>query len=221
MAHKYGKWISMEEEVVVKVKKVYTDEERLAIRKIWEQYKGQYKLTYIFFNYLRDYFIIPEDISNFRQKGNPEFVRFMTMTRDWIKEEKRYVRKATAANLSEEEIEKIHENNTKEFVLLLQDTLDRYRKSPDDFRQLSFGDITKLYQIIEKVNGDRERLEIQRNKLKLDAVKMFLPYQRLSLGDLLRKKDLILESLDRQIKIREDEQSHKLPSGPSGEGAAL
>ena len=210
----------MEEEikkdlVVVKEKYGLTIEKQKAVRAIWDKYKGELSPKQIFFTHLKDYFVVPEDGVIFKNK---EFFSFVSLVRDWKKEDRKYIARVTAENLSDEEIEKIGENNAKELVVLLQNTISQYQKKPEQFKQLSFGDISKLYQIIKQIQGASERLELQKSKLKLDAAKTFLPYTRMELSQLIWARDTINKSIDQLIKNQDEVQ---LPASPSREGGEL
>jgi len=190
-----------------------TLEKQKAVREIWDKYKGEFSPKYIFLTYLKDLFIVPED-GNIR--NNKEWFVFVKFIGLWKKEERNYIAKVSAENLSEEEIEKISETNAKELVVLLQNTIQRYQKKPEEFKKLSFGDISKLYQIIKQIQGAGERLELQRSKLKLEAAKTFLPYTRMSIPQLIHSRDLIVKSIDELIKNNES-QLHSSPSREGGE----
>lgn len=190
------------------------EERNLEIRKIWEQYKGQYAAGYIFKTYLKDFFNIDEKAS---LSGNVEFMKFVALIRLWKLEERRIQRKVGAENLTEEEMEKISDTNAKELTLLLQNTIADYKRAPEKFKQLAIGDISKLYQIIEKIQNDREKVEIQKNKLKLEAAKTFLPYTRMDRRSLLETRDLINEAIEQLVQL----DANQLLTGKPGEGAEL
>lgn len=182
-----------------------------SIREVWDKYKGEYSPKYIFLTYLKDYFDVPQDGVIFKNK---EWFRFSRLIGSFKKEEINYTKRITAANLSDEEIEEINETNAKELVVLLQNTITQYQKKPETFKKLSFGDISKLYQIIKQIQGASERLELQRNKLKLEAAKTFLPYTRMDMGQLTWAQNLINKGID-QLKKN---NAKKLPASESGEG---
>ena len=171
------------------------------IKKIWEQHKNQFSVRHIFKTYLKDYFQVPEDG---KTKGNPEFMRFISMVRDWRKQEERIQAKLTAENLSDEEIEAIAETNAKELTVLLQDIITAYRKNPERFKQLSFSDISKLYQIIEKIQHDQARLELQKKKLKSDENERYRlqRFERRTTAEIVESWNLMKKSFEREIERR-------------------
>jgi len=209
----------MEEEnkelVVPATKYGLTIEQQKAVREIWDKYKGELSPKQIFLQHLKDYFDVPEP-ENFEINGKP-FFNFARLVRCWKLEDENYVSKISAENLSVEEVEEINENNAKRLVVLLQNTITKYEKKPEQFNKLSFGDISKLYQIIQQINNATERIEIQRNKLKLDTAKTFLPYTRMSDSQLARSEELILKS----IKRLRDNNEVQLPASSPREGGKL
>ena len=187
-------------------------EQEVLAREIWDKYKGEYSPKYIFLNYMKDFFDVQGEGG--KLVTNTSWINFVSWLRIWKGEDQSYVAKVSAANLSDEEVEKINETNAKELVVLLQNTIAQYQKKPETFKKLSFGDISKLYQIIKQIQGASERLELQRNKLKLEAAKTFLPYTRMDMNQLEWAQKLINKGID-QLKKN---NAKKLPASESGEG---
>jgi len=201
------------EEIELGVRDGLVPSQEILAREIWDKYKGEFSPKYIFLNYMKDFFNVPADGIFVKNK---DWIHFVKWIKVWKLQDDSYVAKVTAANLSDDEVQKINETNAKELVVLLQNMIAQYQKKPETFKKLSFGDISKLYQIIKQIESVGERLELQKSKLKLDAAKTFLPYTRMSIPQLIHSRDLIVKSIDELIKNNES-QLHSSPSREGGE----
>ena len=199
-------------EVETGIKAGLTPEQEVLAREIWDKYKGEYSPKYIFLNYMKDFFDVQGEGG--KLVTNTSWINFIRWLRVWKNEDSSYVAKVSAANLSDEEVDEINDTNAKELVVLLQNTIAQYQKKPETFKKLSFGDISKLYQIIKQIQGASERLELQRNKLKLEAAKTFLPYTRMEMSQLIWAQNLINKGID-QLKKN---NAKELPSSEPSEG---
>ena len=200
--------------VEVKLKDGLTESQEVLAREVWDKYKGEYSPKYIFLNYMRDYFDVQGEGG--KLVTNTGWINFVKWIRTWKGEDSSYIAKVSAANLSDEEVEKINDTNAKELVVLLQNTIAQYQKKPETFKKLGFGDISKLYQIIKQIQGASERLELQRNKLKLEAAKTFLPYTRMDMNQLTWAQNLINKGIE-QLKKNNAKELYPSESGEGGE----
>ena len=114
----------MEEEIETEVKQGLTPAQEILAREVWDKYKGEFSPKYIFLNYMKDFFKVPEDG---KLVTNKDWANFVGWIRDWKKQDDSYVAKVSAASLSFEEVEEINENNAKELVVLLQNTIKKYK----------------------------------------------------------------------------------------------
>jgi len=95
-------------------------------------------------------------------------------------------------------------------ILILRDLIENYDGLEDPIRKaLTIGEVRRMYNAIQSLEEKMKMTEISRGKLKLEAVKTLLPYQRMSLPQILELKEKLNESFNRIIKLKSGE-----PVGP-------
>lgn len=181
-----------------------TQEKRDEVKNIWLKHKDEIKAREIYEKYLGAYFDLP----------NPaDWPVFVTMIRTWNQEIKKADRAREMESLDEEGIANIQLQNQRKMILLLRDLINDYETNPSKFKGI--GEISNFYKTIQQLEEQIKRTEIQKGKLKLEAVRTLLPYQRLTLPELLELKEKFNESFDRIIRLKSAPESSAKPVGPT------
>lgn len=181
------------------------------VRAVWEKHKDEeLRLSEVFQKYLGEHF----DVSYV--KGNSDWLVFMSWWSSWTKKERAAKKQEKAAEkmrgLSEEAIEEIQDSNRKKMIIMLSNLLEGYSKEGDVFKKtMSISEIRRLYKSIQDLEEKKKMTQIARGKLGLETVKILLPYQRMSLEQLLALKEKFNESFERILKLKSGE-----PAGPDG-----
>ena len=175
------------------------------IKKIWLENRASKKAGEIFVQLLGDYF--PEETKESNYKVTKGWLFFMRLAKKFKAEEADVNVSRDLKELSDEEIEDVQNTNRKRMILMLREVLKRYEGNPNRLAKIDIGELRRIYQTIQKLEGDKERTSIQRGKLGLETVKTLLPYQRLSLQQLGELKEKLNESFQRIIDLKSGESS--------------
>ena len=170
------------------------------IKKIWDSKKDEKKLHRIFMEDLGDFY----DVNHFDHKSK-EWLQFLQMAGEWIKDDKRDRMEHDLETLTEDGILKIQEDNRKRTVLMLREILNSYEKNPNKFKTISITEVRKWYKTIQSMEEAMKRTHISRGKLKLEAVRTLMPYNQLEKlpPDKLKKlKEQVNASFDRISQLR-------------------
>jgi len=186
---------------------VKTKEEE--VKKIWLEKRGEMKTGEIYKTFLGDYF----DTANW-SINNKDWLFFLSWIRDWqkkIKKEEQENRAEEAAKgLTDEEAEELQDKNRKKMIFILNELIMEYGETDSPIKKaFGIGEIRRMYNSIQSLEEKMKMTEISRGKLKLEAVKTLLPYQRMSLPQILELKEKLNESFDRIVKLKSGE-----PVGP-------
>jgi len=185
------------------------DEKKEEVKKIWLEHREKMSASQIYKQFLGDYF----DVANW-SNNNSDWLFFLIWVRDWKKaikaEEDEEKINGEMEKLTDEEIEMVQERNRKRMILILEDLINNYENFDDPIRKaLTIGEVRRMYNAIQTLEEKMKMTEISRGKLKLETVKTLLPYQRMSLPEILKLKEKLNESFDRIIKLKSGE-----PVGP-------
>ena len=184
-------------------------EKEKEVKKIWLEKKDAMSTSQLYKQFLGDYFNVAKWSIN-----DKDWLFFLIWVRDWKKaikkkEDEEKLEKRMKG-LTDEEIEVVQERNRKKMILILSGLIENYETLDDPIRKaLSIGEIRRMYNAIQSLEEKMKMTEISRGKLKLEAVKTLLPYQRMSLPDILKLKEKLNESFDRIVKLKSGE-----PVGP-------
>lgn len=185
------------------IKDVYKEEEK--IRKIWLEHINTIPLKRIFDNYLGIYFDVSIPHIPTKKQVNKDWLFFLNWDRKWKKEERKKQIERDLENMDDEAIEEMQDKNRKRMILLLKRMLDTHEFESKSGKLLNVGEIRRMYKALQSLEEVKKRTEISRGKLKLEAVKTLLPYQRMPLPELLALKEKLNESFDRIIKLKSGE----------------
>ena len=107
-----------------------------------------------------------------------------------------------------DEIDDVMLENRKKMIVVLNLMLKEFEIHPEKLRGSNINEINRIYKSIKSADDAIERTKVMKGKLGLDAVKTFiLPYQRMSLQEILRLKANLNASFERVIKLKSGEQS--------------
>ena len=175
------------------------------IKKIWLENRTSKKMGEIFVQLLGEYF--PEEIKESNYKVTKGWLFFMRLVKKLKAEVEDVNISRDLKELSDEDIEEVQNTNRKRMILMLREVLKRYEGNPNRLAKIDIGELRRIYQTIQKLEGDKERTSIQRGKLGLEAVRTLLPYQRLSIPQLEELKEKLNESFKRVIDVKKAEPS--------------
>ena len=159
-------------------------EKQEEVKNFWEKNKDTMTATDIFRNF-KDYFD-----TSFIQK-NPDWAFFIRWLSLWKRKEKKEVE----ATLTDEQVKDLQSENMKRSIVFLNNLLKEYEENPERLKFVKTGEVIRLLKAIESSEQAREKTKIEQNKLKLDTFKTFFPYQRLSINDLEKLKDEIINAI--------------------------
>lgn len=180
-------------------------EKQEAIKKIWLENKEEMKTSQIYKQFLGDYFNVADwNISQ------PDWLFFIGWVRDWKKaikkKEDEEEAKEMMKELTDEEVEKVQSQNRKRMIVMLSNLITNYGKLDDPIRKaFNIAEIRRMYSSIQMLEERMKMTNISRGKLKLEAVRTLLPYQRMSLPEILELKEKLNESFDRIVKLKSGE----------------
>jgi len=189
------------------------------IKKIWLEHRDKMSNIEIFKNYLGEYFDVSAKAPN--GKTPKEFIFFVTMVREWKKEESIERVNRESESLTDEEILEIQNQNRKRTILMLRETLNKYESNPNFLSKLTVREISMLYRIVQSAEEAMKRTEIAKGKLKLDAARTFLlPYQRMSVEELLKLKEVLNASIEQIVKLKSGRPDDGIGQGDAVGGGA-
>jgi len=179
------------------------------VKKIWLEKKDEMSTSQLYKQFLGNYF----DVAKWNISER-DWLFFLIWVREWKKEIKKREKEEKfnqdMIGLTDEEIEVVQEKNRKKMILILRDLIENYDGLEDPIRKaLTIGEVRRMYNAIQSLEEKMKMTEISRGKLKLEAVKTLLPYQRMSLPQILELKEKLNESFNRIIKLKSGE-----PVGP-------
>jgi len=163
------------------------------IKEIWLNKRNLKRAKDIFLEDLQEFF------PNAKIKS-AEWITFLRLIRDWKIEEKEKEAGRLAQTLSDEDILELQTINRKRTITLLSKLLEDYELHP---RKLGRLDLSRLYQIIQTAEEAIKRTEIMKHKEKRETIRMFYPYQRLSLQEILKLKKLANDSFERILQLKQ------------------
>ena len=108
--------------------------------------------------------------------------------------------------MTDEEAEELQDKNRKKMIFILNELITGYGETDSPMKKaFGIGEIRRMYNSIQSLEEKMKMTEISRGKLKLEAVKTLLPYQRMSLPQILELKEKLNESFDRIVKLKSGE----------------
>lgn len=178
-----------------------------AIKKLWLEKveSGEMSASQLYKQFLGDYF----DVANYR-RGDKDWLFFVTLIRDWKKAIKRIKDKKDAEKrmegLTDEEVEEVQSQNRRRMIVMLSDLLADYETLDGSVKKgFDISEIRRMYSSIQTLEEKMKMTDISRGKLKLEAVRTLLPYQRMSLPEILALKEKLNESFERIVKLKSGE----------------
>ena len=180
-------------------------DKRKEIKQIWLENRDTMKTSQIYKQFLGSYF----DVANWDRRDK-DFLFFLVWIRDWLKKEKNEKQeKAVAARLegiTEEQAEEVQEDNRRRMIVILSELIKDYETLDDPMKKsFTLAAVRRMYNSIQSLEERIKMTKISRGKLKLEAVKTLLPYQRMSLPEILELKEKLNESFDRIVKLKSGE----------------
>ena len=184
-----------------------TPEKKDGVRKLWLEKveSGGMGTKDFYIKFLGDYF----DVSNWSQRSKDWWL-FLIWVRDWKKKIKKIRNeeraKEDAKGLTDDRVEEIQSQNRKKMIVMLSNLLLDYGKLDTKAKEtFNAEEIRRMYTSIQTLEERMKMTNISRGKLKLEAVRTLLPYQRMPLPEILKLKEKLNESFDRIIKLKSGE----------------
>ena len=176
-----------------------------AIKKIWFEKKDEMSISQLYKQFLGDYFDVAKWSIN-----EKDWLFFLTLVRDWKKvikkKEDEEKAKKRMQGLTDEKVEEIQSQNRKKMIVILGELITDYEILEDPIRKaLTISEIRRMYSSIQMLEERMKMTDISKGKLKLEAVRTLLPYQRMPLPEILKLKEKLNESFDRIIKLKSGE----------------
>lgn len=184
-------------------------EKKEEIRKLWLEKveNGEMKTTQFYKEFLGDYF----DVASFG-KHSKDWWFFLIWIRDWKKKIKKAKDeeeiKEKMKGLTDEQVEEIQDQNRKKMIVILSKLIANYEELPEEAafkKTMDIAEIRRMYSSIQSLEEKIKMTDISKGKLKLEAVRTLLPYQRMPLPEILKLKEKLNESFDRIIKLKSGE----------------
>lgn len=181
------------------------EEKEEEIKKIYFEHRDDMRASKLYKDYLGDYFDVESWTIN-----NKDWLYFLIWIREWKKIETRIKREQEAIErskeITDEEVEEVQKKNRKKMIVMLSDLISNYEESTDPARKaLDVAEVRRMYASIQALEEQIKRTEISKGKLKLEAVKTLLPYQRMSLSEIQELKEKLNDSFGRIIKLKSGE----------------
>lgn len=173
--------------------KIETHPKVKELKKVWAENREKMSTHAIWREFVEKYF-----------KPTDMFIFYKTVSK-WEKE----VDKEKAEKMTPEEVEKLNEENRKIAILTLNRILKNYQRNPRAYKNINIKEISRLYAIIRSAEEASRRTEIAAHKEKRETVRTLLPYQRMSIEELLELKDRVIASFDRIVEHRKQLKSGK------------
>ena len=175
------------------------------IKKIWLEHKDSMSTSQLYKQFLGPYF----DIAQWKVTDS-DWLFFLVWIRDWQKKiKKEEQEKALAKRLvavTEEEAEEIQGENRKKMIVILSELIKDYQTLEDPMKKsFTLAALRRMYNSIQTLEERIKMTQISKGKLKLEAVKTLLPYQRMSLPEILELKEKLNESFTRILKLKSGE----------------
>jgi len=173
------------------------------IKKIWMEFKDKLKLGELYRLHLKDYF---DDVNITTYKTSKDWLFFLRLVKKWKSADRKEEVEVGVDELTDKEMDDMQDKNRKRMILMLNQILNEYENSPAKLQNINISEVRKLYKAIQSLEEAKNRTEIQKGKLKLETVKTLLPYQRMSLPELISLKEKINDSFTRIIKLKSGEE---------------
>ncbi len=175
------------------------------IKKIWMEFKDKLKLGELYRLHLKDYF---DDVNITTYKTSKDWLFFLRLVKKWKSADRKEEVEIGVDELTDKEMDDMQDKNRKRMILMLNQILNEYENSPAKLQNINISEVRKLYKAIQSLEEAKNRTEIQKGKLKLETVKTLLPYQRMSLPELISLKEKINDSFTRIIKLKSGEEGN-------------
>jgi len=175
------------------------------IKKIWMEFKDKLKLGELYRLHLKDYF---DDVNITTYKTSKDWLFFLRLVKKWKSADRKEEVEVGVDELTDKEMDDMQDKNRKRMILMLNQILNEYENSPAKLQNINISEVRKLYKAIQSLEEAKNRTEIQKGKLKLETVKTLLPYQRMSLPELISLKEKINDSFTRIIKLKSGEEGN-------------
>lgn len=192
-------------------------EKEKEIKAIWLKYtKQKVPKVQIFKKYLGDYFDNSSWNMRVKTQSRDDWLLFLNQSTIWQRERDVEQMNKNMKEKTNKEIEDIQNQNRKRLILILQNTLMKYEENPLKMKDINIAELRRLYQTIQSMEEQKTRTNLQKGKLKLDAVKTILPYQRIPLDELEELKNKINGAFQQTIRVRNSGDA-----GDTGDGQAI
>lgn len=145
------------------------------LRKIWVEFHEDLTLREIFDEEMSEFF----DSAGGTDFKSVEWLTLVSFAAKWTRELKKAKKKERREEVKGQSVEDIQDGNRDRMILLLRSILNQYEDEPKALKNISLSDVKSLYKIVQDLEEVKKKTEIERGKLKLDAIKTVLPYGRL------------------------------------------
>lgn len=172
-------------------------DKKTEVHKIWLKYQNKLHAHELYSKYLGAYF----DVKNWSRKSK-EWMFYLVWVREWQKDLRKEYR---AEAVSEERVEEAQIQNRRRMILILSHLIDAYEEAEGkDSRNTKFpiSELLKMYNSIQTLEERMKMTQISKGKLKLEAVRTLLPYQRLTAPQIIELKSQLNESFERILKLK-------------------
>lgn len=182
------------------------------LREIWLANKEKKSLD--LFKCFGDYFDVESGVRYEGAKGpKQDWIHFMVFhrkfLREWREEHRDEIVEKKLSEMDNEEIDELQDTNRKRMILMLKEVLDDYDRAKEGNKKvlmrINLSEIRQLYTSIQTLEEKKKMTAISKGKLGLEAVKTFLPYQCLSIEEILQLKEKINESIERIVQTKSSE----------------
>jgi hypothetical protein len=182
------------------------------LREIWLANREKKSLD--LFKCFGDYFDVASGVRYEGASGpKKDWIHFMVFhrkfLREWQEEHRDEIVEKKLSKMDDEEIDELQDTNRKRMILMLKEVLDDYDRANEGGKKklmkLDISQIRQLYTSIQTLEERKKMTAISKGKLGLETVKTFLPYQRLSIEEILQLKEKINESIERIVQTKTGE----------------
>jgi len=189
-------------------------EKEKEIKEIWLKNRGEKGTLEIFREFLSPYFDTEKRIGGIRKgEGSPDWTFFCRWIKRWRAEEMQKEASRLAEDLTDEDANELLRANRRKTIVLLNLLLKNYETRPESLKRIPIREISKLYKILQDTEESMKRTEIAKGKLKLEAVRTLLPYQRMSVEDIKKLKESLNASFERILQLKSEESTGQDSSG--------
>lgn len=182
-----------------------SEENLVKIKELWLEKGTEMKPSEFYKQYLGDYF----DVANWTVQDR-DWLSYLTQLRMWKDEIKKREKEEKIAErmtgLTNEAADEMQRQNRRKMILILSDLIENYEVSDSPVhKSFGIGEIRRMYNSIQSLEEKMKMTKIAKGKLGLETAKVLLPYQRMSLPEIIKLKEKLNESFGRILKLKSGE----------------